>query len=322
MESANGTPRMKENSHTDANHGRVRWSPVKSTWYNAHLAIAVIGGYWFFSWSAFAIFVVFTAATLCLGHSLGMHRRLIHNSYECPRWMEYLFVHFGVLVGMAGPYGMTHQHDLRDWAQRKSKCHPYLRHGSGFLKDGWWQLNCDLKLDQPPQFEPETRIKDDVIYQFMEQTWMLQQLPWALLLFYFGDASWVIWGISARIAVSVTGHWLIGYFAHNSGHNSWRVRGAAVQGHNIPLAGLITMGESWHNNHHAFPGSAMLGVYQGQADPGWWVLNALKNLGLVWNIILPGDLPARPELQLLERADGNRTKMKEPMPCCLLSRLG
>jgi fatty-acid desaturase len=135
---------------------------------------------------------------------------------------------------------------------------------------------------------------------FMEKTWMLQQLPWALLFFSIGGLSWVIWGICARIAVSVTGHWLIGYFAHNKGHRDWHVSGAAVQGHNVPFAAIITMGESWHNNHHAYPGSAMLGIYDSQPDPGWWVLNALRNMGLVWDVILPSDLPARPELKALD----------------------
>jgi stearoyl-CoA desaturase (delta-9 desaturase) len=53
------------------------------------------------------------------------------------------------------------------------------------------------------------------------------------------------------------------------------VDGAAVQGRNIPLTSLLTMGESWHNNHHAFPGSARLGLYAGEWDPGWWMLLVL-----------------------------------------------
>jgi hypothetical protein len=56
------------------------------------------------------------------------------------------------------------------------------------------------------------------------------------------------------------------------------------------------MGECWHNNHHAFPGSARLGLAPGEWDPGWWVLLGLRRLGLVWAIRLPADLPNRPEL--------------------------
>lgn len=296
IDTHSGTPRMHASDTSDAVKGQVQWSAKKSCWYLGHLLIALVGGILYFSWSGVLIFLITTVITLCLGHSLGMHRRLIHNSYECPQWVEYFFVHLGVLVGMAGPFGMIHQHDLRDWAQRRPQCHPYLKHGETFFKDGWWQLNCELVLDAPPLFEPEERIRHDKIYWFMEQTWMLQQLPWAIFFFYFGGMSWLIWGISARVAVSVSGHWLVGHFAHDDEHRDWVVEGAAVQGQNVKFAALITMGESWHNNHHAFPGSAKLGMTDQQLDPGWWVLSLMAKLGLAWNIRLPGDLPTRPEL--------------------------
>ena len=72
-----------------------------------------------FSWNAVLIFCSLTAITLCTGHSVGMHRRLIHNSFRCSARLEYLMVYLVVLVGMAGPFGMIRQHDLRDWAQRQ-----------------------------------------------------------------------------------------------------------------------------------------------------------------------------------------------------------
>lgn len=321
MDTNNDTPRIKDLPGTNAHEGVVLWSPAKSFWYLGHLGVALVGGFLTFSLQACAVFIAFTALSLCLGHSLGMHRRLIHNSYDCPKWLEYLFVHLGVLVGMAGPFGMIRQHDMRDWAQRKAQCHAYLRHGAGFWKDAWWQLNCDIKLRHPPRFVAEDRIKHDALYHFMERTWMLQQLPWALLLFCCGGIAWVIWGISARVAVSVTGHWLIGYFAHNRGERDWHVEGASVQGHNVKFAGLITMGESWHNNHHAYPGSALLGIYKGQSDPGWWVLNRLMNLGLVWDVKLPADLPHRPELQSLSNKGLEDGLLKTPRSCPLLRML-
>lgn len=307
---------------TSALHGQVRWAPAKSLWLTAHVAVAVIGGAFTLSWSAVAVFLLTTAATLCLGHSLGMHRRLIHNSYECPRWLEYFFVHGGVLVGLAGPFGMVHTHDLRDWAQRQPACHPYLRHGAGLLKDGWWQLHCDLVLDHPPRFRPEPRIAQDKVLRFMERTWMLQQLPLALLLYVLGGWAWVVWGVCMRVVVSVTGHWLVGYFAHNHGEMDNEVTGAAVQGHNVRWMSYLTMGESWHNNHHAYPGSAVLGLYPGQPDPGWWVLNALRNLGLVWNVVLPADLPPRKQLlPLTERARGGAGTIG-PRACPVLGLIG
>ena len=104
------------------------------------------------------------------------------------------------------------------------------------------------------------------------------------------------WGVCARVTVGVLGHWIIGYLAHNHGTLSSEVRGAAVQGRNVRFTSLVTMGECWHNNHHAFPGSGRLGLSPGEWDPGWWVLLGLRRLGLVWAIRLPADLPNRPEL--------------------------
>ena len=276
--------------------GEVRYAPVKSLWLTGMAVAGGVGGIWTFSWAAFAVFVLTTGSVLLLGHSLGSHRKLIHDSYQCPKWLEYTLVYFGVQVGLAGPIGLLRQHDLRDYAQRLPDCHDYLRHGRSFWQDAWWQLHCELQLTHPPRIALEPRIANDRVYQFLERTWMLQQLPIALLLYGLGGWSFVFWGTCARVTAGVFGHWLIGYFAHNHGGMHYEVQGAAVQGHNIRFASLLTMGECWHNNHHAYPGSARLGLFAGEWDPGWWMLLALHRVGLVWNLRLPSDLPARPEL--------------------------
>jgi fatty-acid desaturase len=280
-------------------HGDVRWAPQQSLWFSAMATCALLGGAATLSWSALALFVCSTGFVLLFGHSLGSHRKLIHNSFHCPRWLEYFLVYCGVLVGLAGPLGLLRQHELRDYAQRLPDCHPYLRHGAGFWRDAWWQLHCELRLRAPPGIRIEPRIANDRFYQFLERTWMWQQLPWALLLFMWGGWAFVFWGVCARVTAGVFGHWLIGYFAHNHGSMHHAVKHAAVQGRNIRWTSLLTMGECWHNNHHAFPGSAKLGLAPGEWDPGWWALLALRRVGLVTNLRLPEHLPARPELARL-----------------------
>jgi stearoyl-CoA desaturase (delta-9 desaturase) len=241
-----------------------------------------------------------------------MHRRLIHNSFACPLWLEYVCVYLGVLVGMAGPIGMIRLHDMRDWAQRQRACHDYFAHRAGFWRDGWHQLHCRLDLKHAPDFRLEPRIADDRVYSWLERTWMAQQLPWAILLFAVGGMPWLIWGVCARVTVCVTGHWLVGHFAHREGSQTWVVNGACVQGYDVKLAGLISMGESWHNNHHAFPGSAKLGLDPGQIDLGWTLLIAFERVGLAWNIVTPEGLPDRPALvRVADRGEG----------CPLLARL-
>jgi fatty-acid desaturase len=297
MRPAAGVERVLVSATSSPSEGRIAWAPAKSLWIGGMSLTALIAGPLLFSPSAFVLFVVTTGVTLCLGHSVGMHRKLIHKSFECPLWTERLLVYLGVLVGMAGPSGMVRTHDVRDWAQRQSACHPYLRHGAGFLLDGWRQLHCQLRLDDPPGFRLEPELAGDRFYRFLERTWMLQQAPWALVFYAFGGWGWVVWGVCARVAVSVTGHWLVGYFAHREGPQTWVVHGASAQGHNVVIAGLVSMGESWHNNHHAYPGSAKLGLHPGQVDLGWTVICVLERLGLAWNIRLPADLPQRPELR-------------------------
>ncbi|TQV72119.1 acyl-CoA desaturase [Aliikangiella marina] len=287
--------RVKNNAGS-AVDGTVVWSIDKLFWMGSIFTMTLIGCALTLSLENFLVFIITTAITLCLGHSLGMHRLLIHRSYQAPKWLEYFLVHCGVIVGLAGPKGMIRTHDLRDWAQRQPQCHDYFSHQQPMRKDFIWQLFCDFKFDSAPTVEFEAEVEHDKVYYWMEKYWKWQQLPLAAVLFFLGGIEWVVWGIFARVSISVLGHWLIGYFAHNSGEKHWHVSGAAAQGFNIKFASLITMGESYHNNHHAFPGSAKLGINQGELDPGWWVLKVLEWLGLVGNIKLPDDLPPRNEL--------------------------
>jgi fatty-acid desaturase len=308
-----GVERMVAGADTCPARGTVRWAPAKSIWIGAMTAGSLLAPFCT-SWGAVALFFLTTGVTLCFGHSVGMHRRLIHRSFACPLWLERLCVYLGTLVGMAGPIGMVRAHDLRDWAQRQSACHDYLCHRRRFWQDGWWQLHCELALERPPVFRPEAAIANDRFYAIVERTWMAQQLPWAILFFALGGWSWVIWGICLRVTVSVTGHWLVGHFAHRRGGQSWIVEGAAAQGYDIAIAGLISMGESWHNNHHAFPGSAKLGLFASQVDPGWWLIKSFEALGLARDIKLPGDLPAREELRWCGHSRSRESCGVDPTP--------
>ncbi|MCH9695272.1 MAG: acyl-CoA desaturase [Gammaproteobacteria bacterium] len=297
MTNTYANPRIdRPESRSDAKHGNVSADATKIVWVGSMILFGTIGSALTFSVGALTLFLITTGITLCLGHSLGMHRRFIHRSYQCPRWLEYTFVHLGTLVGLGGPFGILRTHDLRDWAQRQSECHDYFSHDQVWYRDFWWQLFCTMRLDNPPEIRIESQIANDRVYQLMEKTWMLQQAPWALLFFLVGGWSWVFWGICSRVTISLFGHWAVGHFAHNIGHREWHVNGAAVQGYNVPFAALLTMGESWHNNHHAYPGSAKLGLEPGQWDPGWWVLKFLEGVGLATDFVTPDALAERPEL--------------------------
>ena len=204
---------------------------------------------------------------------------------------------------MAGPYGMIRAHDMRDWHQRQSICPPHPSHGAGFWRDAWWQMHCRFDLDNPPHFEIEPEIADDRVYRSMERHWMAQQLAVAVPLYLLGGIGFVLWGVCLRVAISLNGHWVIGHFAHKDGHQEWIVKGLPVQGFNLRGLGLITFGENWHSNHHAFPHSAMLGIEKGQLDPGFGFIKLLESVGLADRILGPSDRPERDGLTRVERVE-------------------
>jgi stearoyl-CoA desaturase (delta-9 desaturase) len=283
--------------------GEVLWDPPRSIWNMSFLVGAFALGPIFFSWGGFAVFLGLSAITLCAGHSVGFHRRLIHRSFECPKWLERSLVYLGTLVGMGGPIWTIGLHDSRDWAQREEQCHWFLRHGKPLWIEGFYYLNFKLRLVHPPGFDPGSEIADDPFYRFLQRSWMLHQLPIALCCYLLGGWSWVVWGVVVRVAACTTMHWFISYFAHSRGPQDWHLEGAALQAHNVPLLAIPTMGESWHCNHHAFPASAAHGLYPGQIDLGFQFIRLLETMGLAWNINLPSNLPPRPGIRpVSERA--------------------
>lgn len=277
--------RIIETAGSQAICGQVCWNPIKSLWWTGMTLGWIIGGTLWFSWSAVLAFLVCSVFVLCGGHSLGMHRRLIHESFDCPYWLTLTGVWLGTLVGLGGPRTMMETHDLRDWAQRQDDCHSYLRHGLAPLPDFFWQLHGQLRLDNPPRHQPGQLYKRSRAMRFMQGTAFLQQLPIAFCLWAIGGWGFVAWAVCGRVSISIFGHWAVGWVAHNQGHRDFHNEGHCTQGHNVKGFGLITFGEAYHNNHHAFPESARLGLFPGQPDPGWWVLSLLKKLGLVWDIV-------------------------------------
>jgi stearoyl-CoA desaturase (delta-9 desaturase) len=48
---------------------------------------------------------------------------------------------------------------------------------------------------------------------------------------------------------------------------------------------ILSLGESWHHNHHAFPRSAVHGLRWWEVDVGGLVIRAMRRLGLAWNVV-------------------------------------
>ncbi len=236
--------RVNPNPDSSAIEGAVVWARAKSLWFLGHLIFGLIGGIYWFSWSAVGVFFALMFLTICLGHSVGMHRLLIHRSFETPLWLEHQLVYLGVLVGMAGPIGMFRIHEIRDWQQNQPDCHSFAKHDVGFWRDAFWQMHCEQVLACPPVLTIEDRVMNDPFYRWLERTWRLQQLPLAIGLYLLGGWGFVFWGVSLRIVVSLTGHWCTVHFAHTHGERPFVLDGIAIDGRNLPRLAVITFGES------------------------------------------------------------------------------
>jgi stearoyl-CoA desaturase (Delta-9 desaturase) len=64
------------------------------------------------------------------------------------------------------------------------------------------------------------------------------------------------------------------------------------------LLAIITMGEGWHNNHHAYQSSVRQGFKWWEIDPTYYLLRALSWLGLVWDLKTPPEPVLRNEQRL------------------------
>src|SRR4029434_7522265 len=83
--------------HADADPmlGSVTWDPWRSLWNAGMLLAALVLAPLYFTWGALAVCVILLELTMCTGHSVGFHRRLIHRTFNCPKWLERALVWSG-----------------------------------------------------------------------------------------------------------------------------------------------------------------------------------------------------------------------------------
>ncbi|WP_338871921.1 acyl-CoA desaturase [Myxococcus stipitatus] len=276
--------------------GEARWDACKvSRWSVLHLG-AVVGSVLYFSWSAVAVFVGLLVVTLGLGVSVGIHRGVIHRAFRASRGVERVLGFVGTLAGLGGVIGMSRMHQLRDFHQNQpeSECPEYFGYRKGFTRAMSHALFRAWHVRDEGRYPPVVRdIVEDSFFQTLERAGLWLQVPLALVLYAVGGPSWVAWGIFVRLALTQDGFWFVHYVSHVEGAQPYELPGCAEQGRNAGWLALVSMGESWHNNHHAYPGSARMGFGWKQPDPGWWMVRGLAALGLVTEVKTPLNLSPR-----------------------------
>jgi fatty-acid desaturase len=253
----------------------------------------------------------------CLGYYLaaglainvGYHRCLSHRALRLSKWLERIFITLGLPAGTPIQWVGNHRyhHKYTDDARDP---HSPVQAGFWYAHVGWYigshnPLACALySLAGPlrtlydgwhrPRTNQQynalaTDVAADQYYR-----WISRPLPYlsaclAHVTSFFGAAG-LLWGIRGVLAL-----WLMSVLIYNLGDaidsiaHLYGARPFAVTHaarNNVRLA-ILTMGEGWHANHHAFPRSARHGLLPGQFDGCWAMIRLLQRLGLADAIVLP-----------------------------------
>jgi sn-1 stearoyl-lipid 9-desaturase len=252
----------------------------------AAIHLGALAAFWpgFFAWSALAAMAVLWYATLAIGVSLCYHRLLTHRSFRVPKWLEYSMAVVGTLALQGGPiqWVSTHRihhahtdregdpHDARrgmlwshfEWLYRPNEARPTMLERQRFAPDLW---------SQP-------------FYRTLDNLHVPLQIALGVLLFALGGLPWVIWGIFVRLTLVYHITWFVNSAAHKYGYQTYATGDKST---NCWWVGLLTFGEGWHNNHHAFQFSARHGLRWYEFDLSWITIRLLRMLRLAKDVKLP-----------------------------------
>lgn len=241
-------------------------------------------------------FVLFYSVHM-LGITIGYHRLISHRSFKCNKMVEYFFVAAGYLAMEGSPitWAVVHrahhrQPDLDDDPHGPSR--------GWFHQYAGWMLDFRYKDGVTPETLTPDLLKDP-IYRFLDQGQHLYR-AYALcfficvltrLILFAATDGWILLasvlaGIAAQqmpLVLNVVSH------MPRLGYRSFATEDSSS---NVPWLAIMTMGEGWHNNHHAFPGSARSGLRVQELDVSWLVLCLLQGVGLVGSM----NVAAQPKL--------------------------
>ena len=270
---------------------QLRWSVTVSTIILHVLALlALLPSN--FSWTAVGVAVGLHAITQGLGISLGFHRLASHRSLRVPLWLEHVFILLGTLAFQGGVYGWVGYHRLHHM-HTDQELDPHSASKGFWWSHILWMVYPYAKFfdyDQYSRYAPE--LARDPVYQWLNRYYLLLQIPLGLVLYGLGGWSFVMYGIFLRAVLLWHSTWFINSVTHLWGYRTFSTHDNS---RNLWWAAILTYGEGWHNNHHAYPQVARAGWHWWEIDVTWWAIWLLQTLGLAQKVV---EIPAHVKLQI------------------------
>jgi stearoyl-CoA desaturase (delta-9 desaturase) len=247
-----------------------------------------------------------------IGITVGFHRLLTHRAFQTYPWLERTFAVMGSL---------SVQGSVMDWVadHRKHHAHtdvegdphsPHIGHGSGLR--GLWHAHVGWLLETQGQADWKKYASE--LYEDPAMRKIGRRFPWLVLISLLVPtvAGFVLHGFTAGGALRgyIWGGLVRIFFVH---HVTWSVNSVChffgsrrfdIDDHstNVGWLSVLSLGESWHHNHHAFPRSAYHGLRWWEIDLSGLIISGLERVGLAWDVIRIA--PERQRAKTLARAAG------------------
>lgn len=253
---------------------------------------------WGFSSMDLSLFIVMFSLNQ-IGITVGYHRYFAHCAFKANRVMQVILAVLGSITAQ-GPlihwvsYHRRH-HQYSDMAGDPHS--PYVDENGkkmGAVHGFWhshlgWMMNSTVTNST---LYAKDIIRDSLLVQInkLYLVWVVLGIAFPALLGGLLMGSWIgvlkgfLWGGMVRLFLGHHAFWTIGSIAHIFGNRPFDTHDKST---NNVLPTIFNFGESWHNNHHAFPNSALFGLEWWQIDIGGWVIRLLALLGWIWDLKIP-----------------------------------
>ena len=247
-----------------------------------------------FRWSGPIVAAVVLYLTGGLGIALCYHRTLTHRGLRVRKPIEHALAILGTLALQGDPIRWVATH-RKHHAHSDAEGDPHGRNVSFRWAHVSWLTRPNRALptrDELIRYAPDLNAQQ--YYRMLRYLQVPMQLALGGLLFALGGWTWVVWGIFVRLVVSYHATWLVNSAAHSLGYRTYRTGDRST---NCWWVALISWGEGWHNNHHAFPYSARHGLRWFEFDPTWWSVKVLTFLRLADRVRIPTAKALRQSLE-------------------------
>ncbi|RMH67205.1 MAG: acyl-CoA desaturase [Cyanobacteria bacterium J003] len=233
-----------------------------------------------FSWRAVLLALVLHWLTAGIGITLGWHRLVSLRSFQVPKWLEYFLVFCGTLSMQGGPIWWVGLHRHHHLYSDQPNDHHDSRKGFWWSHIEWMFREVPAEAEIP-RFTKD--IADDPVYQFLDKYFLPIQVVLAIVLYLWGGWPFVVWGIFVRLVTVYHTTWLVNSATHTFGYRTFETTDHST---NCWWVALLTFGEGWHNNHHAYQYSARHGLQWWELDLTWLTIRFLQLLGLATKVRL------------------------------------